>query len=66
MRVDPEYGRSSFGYASRKCVELCFVTRNQLDNLSDDFGTQSWKEHPEFSDYREAIQGISELGEVNK
>ena len=40
--------------------------RNQLDKLSDDSSTQSWKEHPDFSDYREAIKGISELGEVNK
>ena len=61
MRADPEYGRSSFGYTSQKCVERCCLWKKQLNDLLD-----FWKEHPDFSDYREAIQDISELGDVKK
>ena len=66
MRADSEYGRSSFGYTSRMCVERCYLARKQLDELLDDSSTHSWKKHPDFCAYREAIADISELGEVNK
>ena len=38
----------------------------QLNKLSNDSFSHTWKEYPEFSDYREAIQGITELGKVSK
>ena len=40
--------------------------KKQLKELSDDSSIQSWKKHPEFFGYRDAIQGISQLGDVNK
>ena len=39
--------------------------RKQLDDLLDDSSSDSWRRRSEFAAYREAIKGISELGDVN-
>jgi len=66
MMADPEYGRSSYGYTSRKCVERCYLMKKQLNDLADSSSSNSWTNRSGFAEYREAIEGISELGEINK
>ena len=66
MMADPEYGHSSYGYTSRKCVERCYLMKKQLNDLADSSSSNSWTNRSGFAEYREAIEGISELGEINK
>ena len=40
--------------------------RKQLNELSDDSSDRCWKNSAVFAEYRDAIEDISELGEVRK
>ena len=50
MRPDPKFGRDNYGYTSRLCAERYYVTKMQLNELSDESTDKYWKNYAVYAD----------------
>jgi hypothetical protein len=58
----PDFGAGSYGHITRLVPEHLYVMQKQIDSLKDD----GWKSNPLFSGFIKAVEGVSEMGGVEK
>jgi hypothetical protein len=61
-RHDPVFGAGSYGHISRLIPEHLFLMHKQFERLKDG----GWKNDDSFSGFIDAVEGVSEMGEVGK
>lgn len=61
-RNDPIFGDGSYGHIARFLPEHIFIMERQLNELKDG----GWKEMAEFAGFVESVEGISEMGKIEK
>jgi hypothetical protein len=59
---DPDFGPGSYGHITRLVLEHLYVMQKQINALKDD----GWKSNPLFSGFIKAVEGVSEMGGVEK
>jgi hypothetical protein len=59
---DPDFGAGSYGHITRLVPEHLYVIQKQINALKDD----RWKSNPLFSGFIKAVEGVSEMGSVEK
>jgi hypothetical protein len=59
---DPDFGPGSYGHITRLVPEHLYVMQKQIDSLKDN----GWKSNPLFSGFIKAVEGVSEMGGVEK